>query len=152
METIETIARAVILDKIGGKILLCATKNKNHYYLPGGHIEFGESAAGALSRELLEETGRKTDSAQFSFAGASENVFTEEGEEHHEINLFFHVNGIFSSDEKVASKEDHILFEWVSLADLQRFPVLPKSLPLMFKEWSEGKEILWRSIKNEKHI
>jgi 8-oxo-dGTP pyrophosphatase MutT (NUDIX family) len=148
MDTIEIIARAVIIDENIGKVLFCAPKNKSHYFLPGGHIEFGEEAIPALRRELLEEMGRDLTDENFSFAGASENFFTQEGERHHEINLFFRVDGDFIASHKVVSQEAHILFEWVSLFDVDKFPILPKSVLPMLKKWSKSNDVLWN---NEKH-
>jgi 8-oxo-dGTP pyrophosphatase MutT (NUDIX family) len=37
------------------KLLLAYSKNKNCFYLPGGKIDKGETAAGALCREIAEE-------------------------------------------------------------------------------------------------
>ena len=41
----------------GSRVLLCRNVKHGYCYLPGGHVEFGESAAGALAREFLEESG-----------------------------------------------------------------------------------------------
>ena len=43
-----------IIEK-DGKILVCKRKDKDYYFFPGGHIEFGERAKQALIRELNEE-------------------------------------------------------------------------------------------------
>ena len=55
-EKIHVISRAVIIDK--NNILLCKTLELeiSFYFLPGGHIENGESAENSLLRELQEET------------------------------------------------------------------------------------------------
>ena len=52
---IETIARGVALSD--GRILLCKAKGGSTTYLPGGHIELGETGREALVREMKEETG-----------------------------------------------------------------------------------------------
>ena len=51
----ETIARGVCIQN--GKVLLCRAKGGATTYLPGGHIEFGETGRVALVREMKEETG-----------------------------------------------------------------------------------------------
>lgn len=50
---IKVLVRAVI--EKNGNILVCKRKDKDYYFLPGGHIEFGESAENALKREIKEE-------------------------------------------------------------------------------------------------
>src|SRR3989344_6097678 len=51
---IHIISRGLIAQ--GGDIVLCKTKGAGWFFLPGGHIEEGESARSALLRELEEET------------------------------------------------------------------------------------------------
>lgn len=50
----EILSRAVIIN--GDKVLLANMRGKKRYFLPGGHVEFGETATAALVRELDEET------------------------------------------------------------------------------------------------
>ena len=52
---IETIARGVCLR--AGHLLLCLPAKGGRSYLPGGHIEFGETGRRALVREIKEELG-----------------------------------------------------------------------------------------------
>ncbi len=55
-DKIHVLSRAVIIHD--DKILLCKTLDLeiSFYFLPGGHIEHGESAENSLLRELKEET------------------------------------------------------------------------------------------------
>ncbi|MDP1975362.1 MAG: NUDIX domain-containing protein, partial [Alphaproteobacteria bacterium] len=54
---IHVLSRAVIIDQ--DHILLCKTLDLqiNFYFLPGGHVEHGESVCEAVLRELKEESG-----------------------------------------------------------------------------------------------
>jgi ADP-ribose pyrophosphatase YjhB (NUDIX family) len=56
-DKIHVLSRAVVLDQ--EHILLCKTLDlpKAFYFLPGGHVEHGESATETVLRELQEEAG-----------------------------------------------------------------------------------------------
>lgn len=56
----RTGAAAVVFDT-EGRILLHRRTDNNHWSLPGGSIEVGETAAQAIVREVCEETGYKVD-------------------------------------------------------------------------------------------
>ena len=108
---IETIARGVCV--IDGKILLCKAKGGKTTYLPGGHIEFGETGRQALVREIREELG--VDSTTGAFLGVVENSFMQHGKPHAEINLVYELS---LAEGDVRAREDWIEFEWRPLADL----------------------------------
>lgn len=115
---IETIARGVCVR--GGKLLLCRAKGGSSTYLPGGHIEFGETGRQALVREIKEELG--VDSTAGAFLGVVENSFLQNGKPHAEINLVYELN--LDSDGS-DSKEDWIEFEWRALDRLEESNLLP---------------------------
>ncbi len=108
---IETIARGVCVR--GGKVLLCRAKGGATTYLPGGHIEFGETGREALVREIKEELGLAAEVGRF--LGVVENSFMQKGKPHAEINLVYELR---IPDEDAVAKEDWIEFEWRGLGDL----------------------------------
>jgi 8-oxo-dGTP pyrophosphatase MutT (NUDIX family) len=108
---IETIARGVCV--VDGKILLCRAKGGKTTYLPGGHIEFGETGRQALVREIKEELG--LDSSTGAFLGVVENSFLQHGAPHSEINL---VSELSLAQGEIHAQEDWIEFEWRPLSDL----------------------------------
>jgi 8-oxo-dGTP pyrophosphatase MutT (NUDIX family) len=108
---IETIARGVCVR--GGKLLLCRAKGGATTYLPGGHIEFGETGRQALVREVKEELG--LDAGTGAFLGVVENSFMQKGRPHSEINLVYE---LILPDAAAEAKEDWIEFEWRDLSDL----------------------------------
>lgn len=138
---IEVIARAIITDDTKTKILFCAPKNRAYFYLPGGHIAFGETARAALVRELREETGIQADEGQFYFVGATENIFTQENRPRHEINVYFEAGGIFSGNEEISSREEEISFHWLLISDISHLPVLPQEAKDFLLKWKTGKQI-----------
>ena len=141
---IETIARGVCVRD--GKLLLCRAAGGSSTYLPGGHIEFGETGRQALVREVKEELGVESSTGQF--LGVVENSFLQHGKPHAEINLVYELrlgnvergtgtgewgmgNGEFPT---LKSQEDWIEFEWCDLNCLEEANLLPPA----FRSLSAG--------------
>ena len=119
---IETIARGVAVAD--GRLLLCRARGSATSYLPGGHIEFGETGREALVREIREELGVAAKAGRF--LGVVENSFMQHGRPHAEINLVYEL----SFDAPLAeprSAEDWISFEWCELARLGEAGLLPEA-------------------------
>ena len=126
---IQVIARAVIVDD-GHVLLTCGTNGTDTYtYLPGGHVELGETSSGALMRELYEEIGI-TDGEIRQFLGIHEcRWHNRKGKLEHEINFVFtvHVPG-FSRHQTPLSQESHIAFIWVPLNELASVNLVPVAM------------------------
>lgn len=119
---IECIARGVAVRN--GRILLCRAKGGDSTYLPGGHIEFGETGEMALVREVKEELG--VDSKVTKTLGFLENAFLQKGEKHQEINLIYALEVEGAEDAK--SQEDWIEFVWWPLEKLEEANLLPRAI------------------------
>ena len=128
---VETIARGVAIND--GKVLLCRAKGGKSTYLPGGHIEFGETGAEALVREVKEELG--VDSSAGKLLGVVENSFVQHGRPHSEINLVYELS-IDQTDATSApeSCEDWIEFEWRDLYDINKAELLPAEMKRLIFE------------------
>ena len=122
---IEAIVRGVAV--IDGRLLVCRAKNGKTSYLPGGHIEFGETAREALVREIREELGVEAETGKF--LGALENSFLQHGKPHCEINLVFELK--FAEKPEAKAIEDWIEFEWVDLARLETARLLPEKFNIL---------------------
>lgn len=120
--SIEVIARAVII--LDNQLLVCRAKGRDSYFLPGGHVEFGESAKQALAREIKEEMG--TDATVGEFIDVIENIYEQDGVKHHEVNFVFWTQ--ITDMENVVSQEDHIDFELIDIASLSDVKLLPDNL------------------------
>ena len=136
---IHSIARGLLVR--GEEIILCRVKNEKWFFLPGGHIEDGESARATLLRELREEIGT-SDYKITSFVGVCENVFPlEDDVSQHEINIIFKVD--VPREVWVNTKEDHIEFVNVAVSDLKDYKILPATLKDGLLEWlKNGKPFL----------
>ncbi len=131
---IETITRGVCVRD--GHILLCQPAKGGRAYLPGGHIEFGESAREALQREILEEMGLVSNAGQF--LAVSENAFDQHGERHCEINLVFALDiPHIAPPIDPLTKETWIKFVWVPFTTeaLDAINLLPRHLIYDLPHW-----------------
>ena len=119
---IETIARGICIQN--GNVLLCKAKGGATTYLPGGHIEFGETARQALVREIQEEMG--VDATAGRFVDVVENSFLQHGKPHAEINLVY----VLELPEGVAAEalEDWIDFEWWPIDEIENANLLPGAM------------------------
>lgn len=129
---IEILARGVLVRS--GHVLLCHNRKKKNYFLPGGHIEFGESARGALRREICEETGLKNTVGRF--LGASEHTFKYKGKRVCEINIVFEfeLHGARAA-RPVPSAEKNLEFIWFPLRKLARSRIEPYTLVKDLPDW-----------------
>ena len=120
---IETIARGVCIKD--GKVLLCLPKDRSYSYLPGGHIEFGETGREALVREMKEETG--LDATAGELLGVVESSFVQKGEKHCEINLIYRMK-VKGEQADVTSRESWICFDWVDSNKTDDANLLPPEM------------------------
>lgn len=124
---IETIARGVCVRN--GKVLLCYPRDRSYSYLPGGHIEFGETGREALVREMKEETG--LDATAGDLLGVVESSFVQKGEKHCEINLIYAMEVKVKGEgeqRNVSSCEDWICFDWVECDKIDSVNLLPPEM------------------------
>lgn len=93
---------AVAVVRYEGKVLAVRgvdrVKNQEFFRLPGGGIEFGETAEQTLQREFAEEFGVEIKVGRR--LGVAENIFCYEGKNGHEIVFVFEA---FLADEKLYS-------------------------------------------------
>ena len=157
---IHVLSRGVIIDQ--DHILLAYDPrphphhyyelNTPFYYLPGGHIDFQESAPHALMREIKEETG--FDAAIEKFLGIIEHAWSFQGDEvcchTHEINLIYKLSITeLKFGDKVPQKEEHVAFQWLPIDSLYGIDLRPLPLKSALSKWVEGTNdhVFWSTMK-----
>ncbi len=146
VQKIEIIARGVLTW--GAFTLVCRNLKHDYFYLPGGHVEPGECASDACTREFLEETGLVI--RTLGCVLVCEARFTQHGKRRHEITTVFHVEHAGESHEEwgvdrekkggpppaVASMEDKIAFEWIDREQLESCDLRPECM----RKWLFGRQ------------
>lgn len=117
---IHNIVRGVCVKD--GNILLAWHKKQEYFFLPGGHIEVGESNKTSLEREFLEELGVSVTCGDFLLL--LEHSWSKGDETQHELTNVFSViwNG---GDAALQSRVDHLEFKWVSVRQIPSLTFLP---------------------------
>ena len=135
---IETIARGICVKD--GHILVCRNRKVGNFYFPGGHIEFGETGAEALVREVREEMG--VDSTAKEFLGCCEHRFDQHGKPHAEINLIYVLDiPSVSPGGATPSCEDWIAFDWMPVGELASSAVEPAALRGRVLNWHANRDV-----------
>ena len=115
-------------------IMLVHSKQARNTYLPGGHIEFGESAVAALKREIREELGFRAKIADF--LGFVEHGWTAAGVRSQEINIIFRMEfDCPAPGAKLRSREKKIEFWWQRVNDLKAAQLEPRVLRVLLPKW-----------------
>lgn len=128
---------AICLFSHGDRILAAVgedpAKGQTFYRPLGGAIEFGETAAQTIMREIQEELGAAVTGLRY--LGTLENIFTFNGQPGHEIVMVF--DGMFMDrllyNEPELTGHEHEINEefravWLSRDDLRR-PDAPPLYP-----------------------
>jgi len=114
-----------------GKVLLVqrAKPPLGLWSLPGGHVEFGETAVAAAQRELLEESGVTADLAEF--VGLYE-IIREEPPSHYAIACY---GGMWRSGAAQASS-DAVEARWMAPAELDSLDFAPNVREAIARAWT----------------
>ena len=134
---IHVLSRAVIIDQ--NHILLCKTCDLpiSFYFLPGGHIEHGESAETSLLRELQEETGAQCQIKRF--LGCLEHSFVPGHSSvchNHEYNFVFEVESeSLKVGRPIPALESHIECVWVPFYQIAEIDFRAEPFRILIPAW-----------------
>jgi 8-oxo-dGTP pyrophosphatase MutT (NUDIX family) len=137
---IRIVVRAVIV--VEGRLLVAHCKGAANTFLPGGHVEFGESLPTALARELFEEVGLYVQVS--NYIGMVEHQWIENDRHRHQINhVFAALLPNAHTPPTLESREDHLEFFWLPLSELSQHNLLPPPLIKVVEHFSKGDRTLF---------
>lgn len=146
---IELLVRGVLVQN--GHLLVCRNRRKGNVYLPGGHIEWGETATQALRREMREELGQGVRVGRF--LGGCEYTFMEDRHRIWEINLCFAMYAPrLRAPKAPRSAEGKIEFFWIPLRRVPHSELLPNILRAHIPRWVKRGCPSWISPTNPSNL
>ena len=115
-----------------GRVLVEQAVGQGFCFLPGGRVEFGESAVEALRREASEELGEPATIGRLLIV--ADNFFELDGRRYQEVSLYFLVELDENSptrgrDGRFAGAESSIVLEWIPVDELEQANLKPTFLP-----------------------
>ena len=116
---IQNVVRGVFLRE--GKLLV-ARATPDLVFLPGGHLEEGETASACLTRECLEEFGARVSVG--ALLGVIESRYRDGEQVVHQLDLLLSAT---LADLDISSRETHLTFFWAGLDDLEALNLCPVS-------------------------
>ena len=124
-QTIEVIARGLLIKE--NHLLVCKGTNAPYVYLPGGHIEFFETAEDALHREWNEELA--CDCIIQKYLTHFEERFFVNNKKFHEYTFLYQVDcEKLSLNEPLPHPEEDLFFQWLPLDKKLSLPLYPENM------------------------
>jgi ribose 5-phosphate isomerase B len=154
---VNLIVRGIVTHK--NHILFTTTTRGNTefssdlYFLPGGHVDYRESALDALKRELKEEMN--VEILESEFVGALECSWDRKGRIYHELNLVYKIDIPNLSLENPPKAVDPFhQFVWRPLSEITQYKILPEQLVPLIQEvvTPQGAKSLFLSQMMDKKI
>ena len=114
-------------------------------FVPGGRVEYGENAVGALARELREELGEDAKIGRLILV--ADNLFEIDGDWFQEVSLYFLIefapgSRVFDWDGTFEGDESGTVFQWTPLADVEQANLLPPFLRQRVRDIPEFTEYI----------
>ena len=127
---IQNVVRGVFIR--GNKVLV-ARATPDLVFLPGGHLEEGETAAACLARECLEEFGAQVSVG--ALLGVVESRYSDGEQTVHQIDLLLNAT---LADLDTSSREPHLTFFWAELDDLDALNLRPTASRAIVRGQNRG--------------
>lgn len=120
-------AEGIIVNEDKTKVLVQCDLDESFFRLPGGTIEFGETAVEAIKRELIEEFELYLDVGEM--ACINENIIRYDGKKRHDCTL---IHWCSSNDkfenELIHMEKPEIKLVWRTIQQLRDKPFYPEGI------------------------
>ncbi|SFB90518.1 NUDIX domain-containing protein [Bacillus sp. 491mf] len=132
---------ALIFNHNMKNILVQCDTNEGFYRLPGGSIEFGESAAVAIEREFAEEYDLQVTVERF--AAVNEHIFEVDNQKYHHCTLFYWC-AVEEDEQVVRSHKEHpdIILKWKEISELKTKLLYPEGV-MKIIEQNQKEPVHW---------
>ena len=131
---------AIVLDSDNKRFLMNTSDSIDFYVLPGGRVEMGEDTVTSLKREFQEELGVDIDVV--CLKSIAENFFEFNGINYHELQYLYVAKlkdkAIEVNTDKFYGVEHKDIFEWKSVADIDKINYKPNCFKESIKEVANG--------------
>lgn len=141
--------RVFIENKNKEVLFIRAVKEENKFTVPGGHLEFGEKAEDAASREVKEETGLNIKNIEF--LTYSETLRGKGIDAEHYVVLRFKAELAYEDQALVLQAEEASEFMWMSSEDALNNDEVKSGAKKIIEEFftkKEKKSLFSRECKN----
>ncbi|MCQ6562981.1 NUDIX hydrolase [Paenibacillus mendelii] len=145
-------AASIILNQ--NKILMQRAEVNDRWFIPGGRVEFGETAEQTIEREMLEEFGVQI--VEKKLVWVLENYIEFPNKRIHEIGMYFVVkiqegHPILRREGEFLGIEDGFVHRWVELDALDEIQIVPEFVvpELRSLDLTGGiKHVINRAVRN----
>ena len=124
--------RAIITDKDRKVLILKRSdtiQGNGKWCLPGGNIEYGQTAAEAMANEILQETSLTTKDIKFLYY--LENLPSEESEFHY-VNFVF----VCNTEGNLHLNHESSEYAWIEPGEINKYYFAFKNDKMLEKYWS----------------
>ncbi|WP_332092008.1 NUDIX domain-containing protein [Paenibacillus sp. GYB003] len=116
-------AEGIIVRKDGSAVLVQCDSEESFYRFPGGGVEFGETAAEAIKRELVEEFNLQSEIG--TLACLNESIVEFDGRKRHDCTILHwgSIDDTHVSDSISHSEHEGIKLTWRTVGQLKQRPL-----------------------------
>lgn len=121
-------AEAIIIRNDGKSVLVQCDNEETFYRFPGGGVEFGETAAEAIKRELIEEFDLQSEIG--SLACLNESIVEYDGKKRHDCTILHwgSIDDTLIQDSLNHNEREGIKLTWRTFEQLKQKPLYPEGI------------------------